>query len=455
MSSDEDVSDTSPAKAAESKRPRSLSSCLPRPSVIRRRQLGKRHVSDECYVEDVSLELFYKPHSIVALVTVLSILVLNAFSFHIEDTTRARTLRGLAGAAFAFLLFGMLSLPSGPFIRPHPFIWRLVLACSVLYWLVLVGIIFQDYSDLRIFIGIAFPELQPDRTSGPLPWTEVDFLDADTYAQDCSVTYDNVMLRFDIFIVAHLLGCLVKAMMLRSYAICMIGSIWWEITEMFFAHILPNFVECWWDQFLLDVCIFNMLGIVCGIQVCRYLEVREYHWRSFRELPTTGMKIKRVMQQFTPQTWTIVRWTPLISWKRYTQVVILVMLLTIVELNAFFLKSTFEIKTSHPINVGRCVLWGIIGLPALRQTYVFMSDPSCIRLGTQAWVAFAIIVTECLLWLKFGCLRQDAPWDVLEILRILSMWVPCLFLFTFACLYLANRLENLQFFKNIWATKFD
>ena len=29
-------------------------------------------------------------------------------------------------------------------------------------------------------------------------------------------------------------------------------------------HLLPNFNECWWDRWLLDVLICNNLGIVAG-----------------------------------------------------------------------------------------------------------------------------------------------------------------------------------------------
>lgn len=51
--------------------------------------------------------------------------------------------RGLAAAAFMFLMVGVTQFNDGPFSRPHPAIWRLVLAASVLYWLCLVFMLFQ------------------------------------------------------------------------------------------------------------------------------------------------------------------------------------------------------------------------------------------------------------------------------------------------------------------------
>ena len=44
-------------------------------------------------------------------------------------------------------------------------------------------------------------------------------------------------------------------------------SIMWELTEMVFGHLLPNFYECWWDNLVLDVLLCNGLGIFTGMQV--------------------------------------------------------------------------------------------------------------------------------------------------------------------------------------------
>ena len=49
---------------------------------------------------------------------------------------------------------------------------------------------------------------------------------------------------------------------------------------MQFQHILPNFQECWWDHWILDVLICNGGGIYTGMQVAKYLEMRKYRWES-------------------------------------------------------------------------------------------------------------------------------------------------------------------------------
>ena len=50
--------------------------------------------------------------------------------------------------AISFIYVGSLMFKSGPFIRPHPLFWRLILATSVLYLLTIIFLLFQ----VQIFI---------------------------------------------------------------------------------------------------------------------------------------------------------------------------------------------------------------------------------------------------------------------------------------------------------------
>lgn len=54
------------------------------------------------------------------------------------------------------------------------------------------------------------------------------------------------------------------------------------VSQLFFMHLLPNFAECWWDQVILDILLCNGGGIWLGMVVCRFLEMRTYHWASFK-----------------------------------------------------------------------------------------------------------------------------------------------------------------------------
>lgn len=55
-----------------------------------------------------------------------------------------------------------------------------------------------------------------------------------------------------------------------------------NLFQVAFAHLLPNFVECWWDALILDILLCNGLGIYCGLVLCRKLENETYEWESIK-----------------------------------------------------------------------------------------------------------------------------------------------------------------------------
>lgn len=186
------------------------------------------------------------------------------------------------------------------------------------------------------------------------------------------------------------------------------GILWaisamWEITEIAFAHLLPNFVECWWDAVILDVILCNGLGIWCGLKLCQLLEMREYKWASLKDISTTRGKIKRAVMQFTPESWTHVRWLdPKCTYMRFLAVCQLVIFWQVTELNTFFLKHIFEMPPSHPLVIGRLLLVGLFVAPSVRQYYLYITDTRCKRVGTQCWVYVAIMFSEAILCIKNG-----------------------------------------------------
>jgi phosphatidylserine synthase 1 len=85
---------------------------------------------------------------------------------------------------------------------------------------------------------------------------EIDLVES--YAEDCSdISLATIWASLDIFAFAHFWGWGMKALMIRydqystfvknydlffrNYGICWTISVTWEITEVMFQHILPNF----------------------------------------------------------------------------------------------------------------------------------------------------------------------------------------------------------------------
>lgn len=52
----------------------------------------------------------------------------------------------------------------------------------------------------------------------------------------------------------------VQALIIRDYPLLWVLSVGFELMELTFQHMLPNFNECWWDSWVLDVAVCNLLG---------------------------------------------------------------------------------------------------------------------------------------------------------------------------------------------------
>lgn len=300
---------------------------------------------------------------------------------------------GMLTCIFFFLLVSVLAFPNGPFTRPHPVVWRIVFGLSVLYLMALIFFLFQDYQMVRNILIWLDPKLAEFH------------IDMDReYGVNCSdITIERVWSHVDVFALGHYLGWMFKAILIRHMGILWAISVMWEITEVAFAHLLPNFVECWWDALILDVLLCNGFGIWCGLKICQFLEMREYKWVSIKDIHSTSGKLKRVVMQFTPASFSHVRWLdPKCSYMRVFALCQLVIFWQVSELNTFFLKHIFEMPASHPFVTGRLLLVGIIVAPSVKQYYSYITDTTCQRVGTQCWVYGCIMVSEALLCIKHG-----------------------------------------------------
>ncbi|KAJ8321797.1 hypothetical protein KUTeg_000268, partial [Tegillarca granosa] len=308
-------------------------------------------------VDGISLEFFYKPHTITLLT--VSVIGLLYTAFTRNDAIQENNIwRGLCCVVFFFLVISVLAFPNG---------------MSVFYFMLLVFILFQNRKDVRKMINWVYPDL------------EGVSIEQKEYAVNCSnIDAARLWSHLDCFAAAHFLGWALKALLIRHYGILWTISIMWEITEMAFQHLLPNFAECWWDAWLLDVLICNGLGIWVGMEICKKLEMRNYHWESIKDIHSTTGKIRRAVLQFTPASWTHVRWLDPNS--SYMRVVAVCIIITLSELNTFFLKHILDIPSHHTINVWRLVLISLVSAPSIRQYYVYVTDTRCTRMGVQSWM---------------------------------------------------------------------
>ena len=390
---------------------------------------------NERKVTEITLNFFYQPRTLTLLAVIIISLVCAAFMRDDVSDRQANVASGVYALCILFLSIGLLVFPNGPYTRPHPAIWRLVFGISFLYFLALSFLLFQSYKDIRILLSWMDPKLNLSETDS-----------TKLYAVDCSFTWSNLYSRMDVFITAHFVGWIFKALLIRHMGVLWTISIMWECTELFFAHVLPNFYECWWDMLIFDVLFANGCGIYVGMCLCKKLEVREFHWESIKDIKGTKGKLKRAVLQFTPQDWSKIRWLdPSSTYMRILAIFVLILIFQVSELNTFLLKHVFLVPTNHYLNVVRLILITLTAAPSVRQYYLYVTDKTCVRLGTQAWVYCAVMVAELLISIRLGAPMLPCP----AILFMLG-WLGVTALFSITMVLLITRSSIRQIFSKNW-----
>ncbi|EPT05349.1 hypothetical protein FOMPIDRAFT_1021601 [Fomitopsis schrenkii] len=346
---------------------------------------------------DTSVEFFYKPITLTALGVGLAVLAYVATTQDVLEEGRDKRRVGAYAAIASFLLFSMIQFRDGPFVRPHPAFWRIVLGINLLYELAMVFLLFQDLDSARAMMKYLDPSL-----GRPLP--------EKSYAENCECTPQNVWNAIDIFCLAHALGWFGKALILRDYWFCWILSIAFEFAEYSLQHQLANFAECWWDHWVLDVLICNWLGIYFGMKTCQHFEVKHYTWRGFKQTRGLRSKTKRVFSQFSPADWTTFKWEGTAGFGHYFTVVLLLAVFLAAELNPFYLKALLWMEPDHLFVIARLAGVFLCALPAVRELYQYVNDPRrAVRMGQHVWLLLATIGTELLAITKWSKGQFPAP----------------------------------------------
>jgi len=380
--------------------------------------------------DEVQPSYFWRAHTVTVLIVLICCLVYTAIIETPVDDSVHNGKRGAVAVLFFWVTLGMTIMPDGPFLRPHPALWRFAFACSVFYELLLIFILFQTPPDARKLLKFFDKDL-----GEPIP--EKD------YGGNCKLydpeekgdPFHNIKDKMDIFIVGHLFGYWCKTLIFRDWWLTTVISVMFEFLEYSLEHQLPNFSECWWDHWILDVLICNGGGTIAGIYTLRWLSIKEYHWRGLFEIPTYRGKIKRIIAQFSPHGWIEFQWNPLSSFERWIAILCITGAFLVTELNTFYLKFALWVPPEHFINPVRLffiLLWGAVGL---RETFQLLDDPECDKLGRQSWVLLTIVATEFLICIKFG-------WDTITkpLPKHIALWwvlgLVLLIVYTFVKFYL-------------------
>ncbi|XP_073301429.1 CDP-diacylglycerol--serine O-phosphatidyltransferase 1-like [Primulina huaijiensis] len=345
----------------------------------------------------------YKPRTITLLLIGACFLVWASGALNPENSVERDLVtsvkRGLWAMVAVFLAYCLLQAPSTVLIRPHPAIWRLVHGMAVIYLVALTFLLFQKRDDARRFMKYLHPHLGvelPERSYGA---------DCRIYLpENATSRFKNVYdTLFDEFVLAHVLGWWGKAIMIRNQPLLWLLSIGFELMELTFRHMLPNFNECWWDSIILDILICNWFGIWAGMRTVRYFDGKTYEWVGISRQPNIMGKVRRTLGQFTPARWDKDEWHPFLGPLRFIQVLSLCIGFLTVELNTFFLKFCLWIPPRNPLIIYRLVLWWLIAIPAIREYNSYLQDRKPMKkVGAFCWLSLAVCIVELLICIKFG-----------------------------------------------------
>ncbi|GKB26494.1 CDP-diacylglycerol--serine O-phosphatidyltransferase 1 isoform X1, partial [Tanacetum coccineum] len=342
----------------------------------------------------------YKPRTITLLFIGSCFLIWASGALDPESNSSADIVtsvkRGIWAMIAVFLTYCLLQAPSTLLIRPHPAIWRLVHGMAVIYLVALTFLLFQNRDDARQFMKYLHPDLGVGKIFQAI-WNSLSF------ALTLSHVKNFMETLFDEFVPAHLFGWWGKAIMIRNQPLLWVLSIGFELMELTFRHMLPNFNECWWDSIILDILICNWLGIWGGMHTVRYFDGKTYEWVGISRQPNILGKVKRTLGQFTPANWDKDEWHPFLGPWRFIQVLTLCIVFLTVELNTFFLKFCLWIPPRNPIIVYRLVLWWLIAIPTVREYNSYLQDSKPVKkVGAFCWLSLAICIIELLICIKFG-----------------------------------------------------
>ena len=94
--------------------------------------------------DDPHISFFWKAHTgSVLILLILCLVYVGVIEDPNENDRDYNVKRGIYAALFFWVFAGMTIMPDGPFLRPHPLIWRAAFAVSIVYELFLIYTLFQ------------------------------------------------------------------------------------------------------------------------------------------------------------------------------------------------------------------------------------------------------------------------------------------------------------------------
>lgn len=382
-------------------------------SIIQPKMYDSPHITAQKNLEIIEYNrLFYISHTLIFLG--LGILSMNLFINYTRDLDLYETqVLAVKAICFFVLMFSAFYMPDTIVTRPHPFIWRMVMGANLIYACFLVYMSFLPLEEAQKTLTIFDENL-----GKPLP--------EKNYADDCRIytpedpvsVVRNLKDSIDVHFVAHLLGWMVKVLIMRDIKLCWVCSVIFELTELTFRHWLPNFAECWWDHLLLDLFGCNMVGIIIGACFLKYASVKKLHWIYQKEKTTENFlynecsAINRAALKLKPQFFMQHDWEVFKSLKRFYGVLIYICICIGVDLDNFFMKAILHVPANHDLLKYRLMLWCPLAIAGSEEYFEYLTNKYSVRVRPFMWLIFLNLSLEIGIIIRHSYVYTGEPFPL-------------------------------------------
>mmetsp|Transcript_35310 Transcript_35310/g.140300 ORF Transcript_35310/g.140300 Transcript_35310/m.140300 type:complete len:230 (-) Transcript_35310:2712-3401(-) len=192
---------------------------------------------------------------------------------------------------------------------------------------------------------------------------------------------------------------------MRNRGVLWIQSIMFELIEESVKSVLPNFNECWWDRWLLDVLVCNFVGMEIGLfLVNRFAE--PFNWFMLTPAKANPPHEESHVPSF------------LTSREHFLTVCFVIGIGPLVDLINFLLKAVLFIPAESPLVVYNLLLVGLPSLVGIPEIYATLSESGHFRIGRQGVVLLYIVLMELALSWKLS--SDTFPADGLQTIPVVT-----------------------------------
>lgn len=237
---------------------------------------------------------------------------------------------------------------------------------------------------------------------------------------NCDLNSQDFFGKIDDYFLSHLGGWIFHTFYLKDWAMCWVWSLGTELLERTLSDWMLPFRECWFDSFIIDLILSNLVGMYIGFSIMKWLNVDQHDWFGRR-----GKK-------------SISEWTIFHSHYKIAAFISSFFLSNIQFLTTFCGANALNFRVcDKTIQITRSSIWVIAGILANKENHDFGEmDPllSNESQGEFRWLLFTIAFLESLITFKFyehsvfdpGMLVVPLPYTVVWIIIIgglVGLWI--------------------------------